>query len=114
MREGKEIEKIVQETYDKALDMEDMVDALGYFNKTFSGLEKAGYDVSEYREDSLELVMDIILAEADDIAEEQNEYEALRKVGDSFKRIEDAGYDISIYKTDYIYMFEDYTGLILN
>jgi len=114
VREGKEIEEIIRKTYDEALEIEDKVKALDYFKKTFDGLEKSGYDISEYREDSFELIMDIILAEGEDMVEDQNEYEGLRYVGDNFKRIEDAGYNISIYKPDYIYMFEDYTGLILN
>lgn len=111
MREGKHIEKIINKTYDEALNIEDMVEAWEYFNKTFNGLEKAGYDVSEHREDAFDLVMNTILDGGEEIAKNQREYEGLRKVGDSFKRIEDAGYDISEYKIPYIYMFEYYTGL---
>lgn len=111
MREGSEIEKIIEETYEKALEMNDRVKALEYFNKTFNGLEKAGYNVSEYRHDSFDLIIDDIITEGEVIAEEESKIKGVKLVGDNFKRLEKAGYNISEYKLEYWEMFERYTGM---
>ncbi|HKL24519.1 MAG TPA: hypothetical protein VJ912_04235 [Candidatus Nanoarchaeia archaeon] len=114
VREGKEISKIVQKAYDKALSMEDKAKSLSYLDKTFNGLEKAGYDMSEEKEVYFGVVMEKILEEGIYISENEYPGKGIKLIGDSFKRIKNEGYDITEYEWIYFDMFEDYLGVNLS